>query len=60
MAQRLEPSDGDALGDDGHDEELDEPVELANAWHPASAAISFLHDGGGLAISLSAARYDDR
>lgn len=54
-AQRM---DGDVLGDDVHDEALDEPIELANAWHPASAAISFLHDGAELVCSLSAARYE--
>jgi len=54
-AQRM---DGDVLGDDAHDEALDEPIELANAWHPASAAISFLHDGAQISCSASAARYE--
>lgn len=49
--------DGDELGDDAQDEELDEPVELANAWHPASAAVSFLHDGDVLTCTVSAAAY---
>jgi hypothetical protein len=53
-----EAMDGEALGDDGHEAGLDEPVELANAWHPASAAISFLHDGPELVVHLSAARYE--
>lgn len=53
-AQRL---DGDELGDDGHADDLDEPVELANAWHPASAAISFLHDGDTLSCDVAAGRY---
>ncbi len=50
--------DGDELGEDAHDEELDEPVELANAWHPASAAISFLHDGDALVAGVRAAVYE--
>jgi hypothetical protein len=50
--------DGDVLGDDTRDEALDEPIELANAWHPASAAISFLHDGGQISCTVSGARYD--
>jgi hypothetical protein len=50
--------DGDTLGEDGHDEALDEPIELANAWHPASAAISFLHDGDELDCDITASRYE--
>ncbi|RQW84071.1 helicase-related protein [Micromonospora globispora] len=53
-----QPLDGEILGDDGHEEGLDEPIELANAWHPASAAISFLHDGAEITVLLSAARYE--
>ncbi|WP_156768085.1 helicase-related protein [Mycobacterium sp. E1386] len=53
-AQRL---DGDVLGEEGHDDGLDEPIELANAWYPASAAISFLHDAPEISCSVSAARY---
>jgi hypothetical protein len=49
--------DGEVLGDDGHDDDLDEPIELANAWHPASAAISFLHDGIELSVRVAGARY---
>lgn len=49
--------DGDELGDDVHDEALDDSVELANAWHPASAAISFLHDGDLLTCNVSGAHY---
>lgn len=54
-ARRL---DGDVLGEDDFDEGLDQPIELANAWHPASAAISFLHDGTAITCDLSAARYE--
>ncbi|GAA3947529.1 helicase-related protein [Actinoplanes auranticolor] len=50
--------DGDVLGDEGHEEGLDEPIELANAWRPASAAISFLHDGADIDCEVSAARYE--
>ncbi len=50
--------DGDTLGEDAHDEALDEPIELANAWHPASAAISFLHDGSEVECDISSARYE--
>ncbi|WBB47438.1 helicase-related protein [Verrucosispora sp. WMMA2044] len=50
--------DGSVLGDVLHDEELDEPVELANAWHPASAAISFLHDAVTLRCTVTAAVYE--
>jgi hypothetical protein len=50
--------DGDVLGDEGHEEGLDEPIELANAWHPASAAISFLHDDSEVVCRVSAARYE--
>jgi hypothetical protein len=49
--------DGDELGEDAHDEELDEPVELANAWQPASAAISFFHDGDSLSCAVAAGVY---
>jgi hypothetical protein len=49
--------DGDVLGDDEHDDGLDEPIELANEWTPASAAVSFLHDGGHLDCRVSAGRY---
>lgn len=51
-------SDGDTLGEDDHDDDFDEPIELANSWHPASAAISFLHDGGELTCTVKAARYE--
>jgi len=56
-AQRL---DGDTFGADSHDEELDEPIELANAWHPASAAISFLHDAPTLHCEVRAGTYDKK
>jgi hypothetical protein len=49
--------DGDVLGEDEHDDGLDAPIELANAWNPASAAISFLHDGSHLHCRVSAGRY---
>ncbi|OBJ53413.1 helicase-related protein [Mycobacterium sp. 1423905.2] len=49
--------DGDVLGDDGYDDGLDEPIELANAWYPASAAVSFLHDAPEISCDVSAARY---
>ncbi|QXG76727.1 helicase [Modestobacter sp. L9-4] len=49
--------DGDELGEVAHDDELDEPVELANAWQPASAAISFFHDGDSLSCTLTAGVY---
>ncbi|MFG1606018.1 helicase-related protein [Actinoplanes sp. NPDC049265] len=49
--------DGDVLGDDEHEEGLDAPIELANAWNPASAAVSFLHDGSHLHCTISAGRY---
>lgn len=49
--------DGDTLGDDVADEALDDQVELANSWHPASTAVSFLHDGETIEVHLSAARY---
>lgn len=52
--------DGDALGTDSHDEELDEPIELANAWHPASAAISFLHDATTLRCEVRAGTYEKK
>ena len=51
------PQDGDTLGEEGHEIGLDDPVELANAWHPASAAISFLHDGTALRCTVTAGRY---
>lgn len=50
--------DGDTLGEDDHDDDFDEPIELANSWHPASAAISFLHDGGELTCTVDAAQYE--
>ena len=50
--------DPDVLGDEAHEEGLDSPIELANAWHPASAALSFLHDAPVLSCSVSAARYE--
>jgi hypothetical protein len=50
--------DGDTLGDDTADEALDQPVELANAWHPASAAISFLHDAPTLLVSVHGGHYE--
>ncbi|MBP2323041.1 hypothetical protein JOF56_003426 [Kibdelosporangium banguiense] len=49
---------GDSLGMDAHDEELDEPIEMANSWHPASAAISFLHDASRLRCEISAGTYE--
>ncbi|PZS32998.1 MAG: helicase [Pseudonocardiales bacterium] len=49
--------DGDVLGDEGHDDELDEQVELANTWYPASAAVSFLHDGDTVTCSVRTASY---
>jgi hypothetical protein len=49
--------DGDTLGEDVNDEALDDSVDLANAWHPASAGVSFLHDGDLLFCSVSAAYY---
>ncbi|WP_426509466.1 helicase-related protein [Dactylosporangium sp. McL0621] len=54
-AERL---DGSVLGDDAHDDDLDEPVELANAWHPASAGVSFLHDAVALECTVTAAVYE--
>lgn len=57
-AQVAERHDGSVLGDDSRADELDEPVELANAWHPASAAVSFLHDADTLLCSVSAGRYE--
>lgn len=50
--------DGDILGDDVADEALDDPVELANSWRPASAAVSFLHDGEALEASVDGAHYE--
>ncbi len=52
-----ERADGSVLGDESTDEALDEPVELANAWHPASTAISFLHDGDALVCTIRAGHY---
>jgi hypothetical protein len=49
--------DGDVLGEEGHDDELDEQVELANTWYPASAAVSFLHDGDAVTCSVRTAAY---
>lgn len=57
-AQVAERHDGSVLSDDARADELDEPVELANAWHPASAAVSFLHDADTLRCSVSAGRYE--
>ncbi|MDO8119717.1 helicase [Isoptericola sp. b490] len=51
-------TDGDVLGDEAHEEGLDGSIELANAWHPASAAISFLHDAPVLSCTLTAGRYE--
>lgn len=50
--------DGDVIGEEGHDDELDEPVELANSWHPASAAISFLLASDQLSCTVTTARYE--
>lgn len=50
--------DPDVLGDEAHEEGLDGSIELANAWHPASAAVSFLHDAPVLSCAVSAARYE--
>lgn len=50
--------DGDELGEDAHDDDLDEPVELANAWYPASVALSFLVDGSELSCRIDAAAYE--
>ncbi|MEU8635667.1 helicase-related protein [Amycolatopsis sp. NPDC048633] len=49
---------GDSLGEDSHDEELDEPIEMANSWHPASAAVSFLHNGPELRCEVTAGTYE--
>ncbi|MFI6485758.1 helicase-related protein [Nonomuraea sp. NPDC050663] len=49
---------GDSLGADAHDEELDEPIEMANSWHPASAAISFLHDAPQMRCQITAGTYE--
>ena len=49
--------DGGSLGEDVADEGLDDQVELANSWHPASAAVSFLHDGDSLTVTVNAAHY---
>ncbi|MGY1810175.1 helicase-related protein [Blastococcus sp. SYSU D00669] len=57
-AQTAVHHDGSKLGDEALDDDLDEPVELANAWHPASAAVSFLHDAGALRCSVTAGRYE--
>ncbi len=57
-AQVAELQDGSVLGDDARADELDEPVELANAWHPASAAVSFLHDASVLRCTVTAGSYD--
>lgn len=54
-ARRL---DSGSLGDEGHEEGLDDSIDLANAWHPASAAISFLHDAPELSVSIAAGRYE--
>ncbi|KRD41328.1 hypothetical protein ASE38_17110 [Cellulomonas sp. Root930] len=51
------PMDGDVLGEEGADDGLDESIELANAWNPASAAISFLHDGPSITCTVAAGRY---
>ncbi|MFD0740772.1 hypothetical protein ACFQ1L_01440 [Phytohabitans flavus] len=53
-----EALDGSVLGDAPHDDELDEPVELANAWHPASAGVSFLCDAVALECTVTAAVYE--
>lgn len=50
--------EGDTLGDDVADEALDDPVELANSWRPASAAVSFLHDGEALEAAVDGAHYE--
>jgi hypothetical protein len=52
--------DGDTLGDDATDEALDQPVELANAWHPASTAISFLHGASALIVDVHGGHYERR
>lgn len=57
QGQAARPLDGDSLGEDDFDEALDQPIELANAWQPASAAISFLHDAASITCDVSAARY---
>ncbi|WP_340686900.1 helicase-related protein [Amycolatopsis coloradensis] len=49
---------GDTLGTDEHDEELDHPIEMANNWHPASAAISFLHDAPKLHCVITVGTYE--
>lgn len=49
---------GDSLGANDHDEELDEPIEMANSWHPASAAISFLHNAPQLRCRITAGTYE--
>jgi hypothetical protein len=49
---------GDTLGADSHDDELDEPIEMANSWHPASAAVSFLHDAPRLICQVKAGTYE--
>lgn len=52
-------STGDEIdpGDEFDSEPLDEPIESANDWQPSSAAMSFLHDGDGLVVSVGFATY---
>ncbi|WP_104524521.1 helicase-related protein [Blastococcus atacamensis] len=57
-AQTAVHHDGSKLGDEPLDDDLDEPIELANAWHPASAAVSFLHDAAALSCTVTAGRYE--
>ncbi|MEX5305203.1 helicase-related protein [Kocuria sp. CPCC 205258] len=52
------PADDDT-DDDGVDGAEDPAIDMANAYHPSSSALSFIHDGEAVEIDLRYATYSE-
>ena len=54
-----QPSTGENTGEEGIDGTEEPAIDMANAYHPSSSALSFIHDGKAVEIDLRYATYSE-
>lgn len=54
-----QPSTEENTGEEGIDGTEEPTIDMANAYHPSSSALSFIHDGDAVEVDLSYATYGE-
>lgn len=54
-----QPTTEENTGDEGTDASEEPAIDMANAYHPSSSALSFIHDGEAVEVDLTYATYGE-